>query len=440
MEPNLEYRKVKDLDTSASQKYEIGELYDNDFLRARGIFRKKTKKMHGLVTFFKTIEIKLQKTTKEIIVVEQEGKFNNGQRKGLFRKYFYENLLKYENLLQDDQFSNFIQEFFEILTSPINGKTLRSKFFIEQYFASDTEVSGIFKQFSYFSSSKTSELIQARKLHGHIHGTYSVFHNRRLTERGDSSNLSQTPSQPSLQDPTWALQKTSTDHSTPLTLPILIIRRNFTPLQEGSLLYINRPKNFCSIILKGQPLLRRSSIGQPNEETIHYSYGNRVSFLGIAKGHFAHNNPNLWVLTEGQGVTFDRNGNSIYTGNFVKKMGGDVILMNGCYKSFDGKALVKSVRYDGGKVQGFGRVYWGNGKLRLIQNENLSSLGMSSILGGGGEGERGFISSFGVEGGFEYFGGLKNGKFDGYGIGWKGGVLKRRGVYVENCIDDKCAF
>lgn len=61
-------------------------------------------------------------------------------------------------------------------------------------------------------------------------------------------------------------------------------------------------------------------------------------------------------------------------------------------------------------------------------------------MGGGEDGQRNFISSFGVEGGFEYFGGLKNGKFDGYGITWKGGVVKRRGVYVENYIDDKCAF
>jgi hypothetical protein len=293
MEPNLEYRKVKDLDTSASQKYEIGELYDNDFLRARGIFRKKTKKMHGLVTFFKTIEIKLQKTTKEIIIVEQEGKFNNGQRKGLFRKYFYENLLKYENLLQDDQFSNFIQEFFEILTSPINGKTLRSKFFIEQYFASDTEVSGIFRQFSYFSSSKTSELIQARKLYGNIHGSYSVFHNRRLTERGDSTNLEQNHSQSTPHpDVTWAILRVKSDHSTLSAEPEFIIRRNFSSNTEGSLAYINKSQNFCSIILNGRPLLRRSQIGLPQEETIHYSYGNRISFLGIGKGHFVVNNPN----------------------------------------------------------------------------------------------------------------------------------------------------
>ena len=282
--------------------------------------------MHGLVTFFKTIKIKLQKTTKEIIVVEQEGKFNNGQRKGLFRKYFYENLLKYENLLQDDQFSNFIQEFFEILTSPINGKTLRSKFFIEQYFASHTEVSGIFRQFSYFSSSKTSELIQARKLHGHIIGSYSVFHNRRLSERGNSSNLSPAPSQPSPHpDPTWALLQLNSSHSTPASEPSFLLRRNSPSQPEGSLLYINKPLLFTSIILRAVPLLRRSNISLPSEQTIHYSSTNRISFLGKAQGHFAPNNPNLWVLTAGQGTTFDMFGNSIYTGNFVKEFDGDVV-------------------------------------------------------------------------------------------------------------------
>ena len=62
------------------------------------------------------------------------------------------------------------------------------------------------------------------------------------------------------------------------------------------------------------------------------------------KGHFAQNNNNLWVLTSGQGTTFDKHGNSVYTGNFVKQESGDVILKNGCYKSFEGGTLVKSVR------------------------------------------------------------------------------------------------
>ena len=124
LDDKLIYKRVKDLDDPKKNKYEIGELYNNEFLKAKGIFNKKTKKMHGLVTFFKTQEVKFKKSVKDLIVVDYEGKFNRGIRKGFFRKYSYDFFKDMNKILEDSQFPNIIQEYFEIITSPITNKTL----------------------------------------------------------------------------------------------------------------------------------------------------------------------------------------------------------------------------------------------------------------------------------------------------------------------------
>ena len=53
LETGLKYKSVKDLDYKKSDKYEIAELYNGNFLRVRGVFTKKSQHMHGHVVFFK---------------------------------------------------------------------------------------------------------------------------------------------------------------------------------------------------------------------------------------------------------------------------------------------------------------------------------------------------------------------------------------------------
>lgn len=74
----------------------------------------------------------------------------------------------------------------------------------------------------------------------------------------------------------------------------------------------------------------------------------------------------MWVLVDAVGMTFDKSGNCIYTGRFVKGENNEVILKDGLYKNFDGGSLRKSVRYWDGKSIGLAKLYGANGKVVRI--------------------------------------------------------------------------
>ena len=144
--------------------------------------------MHGLVTFFKTIELKLSNGVSQLIVVHQEGNFINGSVNGMFRRYDYDLFYDLQRNMPEDEFSKLIQDYFEIVPSEDSRKTLRSKFFIEQNFNSKGEICGLFRQYKFNFKTKVYEMIQSNKINSNLVGTYSIWKNRRLVERGDVSN------------------------------------------------------------------------------------------------------------------------------------------------------------------------------------------------------------------------------------------------------------
>lgn len=53
---------------------------------------------------------------------------------------------------------------------------------------------------------------------------------------------------------------------------------------------------------------------------------------------------------------------------------------------------------------------------------------------------RHWVQIFGPTGNYEYFGGMKNEKFNGYGINFTKCSPNRRGIFKDNKLDDKCSF
>jgi hypothetical protein len=314
--------------------------------------------MHGIITFFKTIEVKLQKSTQLLTVVDQEGNFSDGARSGTFTKYFYELVTSNPSPPTQTQFPQFIQEYLEIKSSEITNKTLRSKFFISHNFTADTTLAGAFKQTNYRNATKIFETIQGFTLGGNFSRTYKIYRDHRLFERGDCSNLEFLST-----DPLQGV-RVRAETSTRDTELNFVVRRNF--VEEGSQFVNNASTRFSSMILRGGPRYRRLDIGLPGETTVYYSVGNRISFYGKGDGYFLGKNSEMWVLVDGTGLTFDKFGNCIYTGRFIKGENNEVILKDGLYKNFNGRCLSKSVRYWDGKSIGLAKLYGANGKVVRI--------------------------------------------------------------------------
>ena len=160
--PSWKYKKVSELDPSLfdGQELEIGEFSHENFLYVRGTFSSATKLMHGTITFFKTIEVALQKSTQLLTVVDSEGSFSSGQRLGTFTKYSYSPLTSHPSPPTQSEFPSFIQDHLQITSSKITNKTLRSKSFISLNFTGPTTISGPFKQTAYKNPTKIFEVIQ----------------------------------------------------------------------------------------------------------------------------------------------------------------------------------------------------------------------------------------------------------------------------------------
>lgn len=323
--------------------------------------------------------------------------------------------------------------------SSIYQKTLKSKFYIEQNFVNDKEVTGVFRQYHYNNELKSSEIIQAYKQYGNFINSYSLFKNRRCVERGDCSNLEFLPSNEQ-EDPTLyqiQIKSNSTFDSSETNFSNFVVRYNLK--NEGDVFCYNRKKKFQSIVIKAMPLVRRAQVNTSNEQTIYYSFGNKISFLGRAKGIFLPENQNIWIITSANGSTYDRFGNSIYSGSFERKESQDIFLKDGLYKSYDQNVLQKASRYYEGKIKGYVKYYHSNGKLSKICKED-TVLGDESdkkdFLGSHGE----YVQMFGKSGSYEYFGSLKNDLFSGYGIIFDSDRPSKRGIFIDNKLNDECAF
>lgn len=424
-----------------STKLEFGQLYNGNFQRARGIFNKNTQKMSGLVTFFRFCKYSNLNDPEEQIltVVDMEGEFKNGKRFGLFKKYLYD-FVNTDNFLKETMHSSYKKKdhFFNVIYES-GTRTLRSKSYIEHIFINDKEVSGPFKQNLYCPKTRKNTLIQGYKNNGALTGSYAVFLDRILIERGDSRNLliekKLTLENDKGYDPIYNqvnIKPNIDDFSTNQEAGF-IWRAKFEG--EGSYLFINRKTKFMNSILHGQPLIRRFQIGQALEETILYALNNRISFVGKSKGYFMTENSNNWIMTEGNGITYDKFGRSVYNGVFKKCLGQDINLENGVYKSFDNNGNLQKVeRYYNNSVNGMKKIYSPNGKLCKITKENFD-LKENNFME-----FNDFVVHYNKFGGFEYFGAVFKDKYNGYGIKFQHSRPIKRGEFNDNKLNSDTGF
>ena len=135
-----------------------------------------------------------------------------------------------------------MNETLEYTDSTVCLKTLKSKYYVEQNYVNEREVTGTFRQFHYNYDTKATEMIQAYKQYGNFVKSYSLFKNRRCIERGDCLNLEYLPTDEH-KDETLHPVRIKSNSTFDFNETKFVVRFNYE--NEGDVFCFNRNKNFA---------------------------------------------------------------------------------------------------------------------------------------------------------------------------------------------------